>query len=368
MPDRGSEHAPAMWSIDEDRVCKNRTWWWWWWLLFLDDPADPEGPPRQFCSFWGTRNCPRARIHGTHWERAYPVRQRDDGVDFHGMSCAWYYNGQEMFDPLYLEPVEMSIQRKGPWGSLTVKDKEIGFSGTPVDYELKIIDGDFDLQAQLTPWTDALSNITPTGQDYKGNLGYRMFKIRGAKVAGTLKHRGEAEQISGTAYFQRVRISSPTTPWFWGIFQSERGDFIDYFMPYLSPELLRRRPSERSFLGRPRRALSATIGFLDGSTGEHYDFTMKVRKGWNQQGRPNFHLTGNGRLETEGSIDIKIQTYQRATWRVQQPWLGISSTVLHYNEYPAELVDFRLETPDGILERKELGRVVGNVEHAWGVV
>ena len=367
MPDRGSEYAQAMWSIDEDRVCKNRTWWWWWWLLFLDDPNNPQ-QPRQFCCFWVTRNCSSAQIHDTHWQRAYPVHQREDGVDFHGMACAWYYNGQKMFDPLLLEPVEMSIDRKGDWGSLRVNERNIGFSGTPTDYQLKVSENSFDLDVRMTPWTDALSNITPTGRDYRGNLGYRMYKIRGTRVNGTLTHLGEAEKVTGTAYFQRVRISSPTTPWFWGIFQSERGDFIDYFMPYLSPELLRRRPSERSFLGRPRRPLSATIGFLDGSTGKHYDFTMKMRKEWDPKGHPSFHLTGQGRLETEGRIAIDIETYQRATWRIQQPWLGLSSTVLHYNEYPAQLVDFRMETPDGVVERKEMGRVVGNVEHAWGVV
>ena len=356
-----------MWSIDEDRVCRNRTWWWWWWLLFLDDPENPDRP-RQFCCFWVTRNCSRARIQDTSWRRAYPVRQREDGVDFHGMVCAWYYDGQTMHDPLLLEPGHMSIHRKGDWGSLAVKDREIGFSGTPVDYRLRVSRSDFDVDVHLTPWTDALSTITPTGRDYRGNLGYRMFKIRGARVNGTLTHHDHSDAVTGTAYFQRVRISSPTTPWFWGIFQSERGDFIDYFMPYLSPELLRRRPGERSLLGRPRRPLSATIGFLDGSSGNHYDFTMKMRKGWDTNGHPSFHLDGKGRLETEGSIEIDIQTYQRATWRIQQPWLGLSSTVLHYNEYPARLMDFRMETPDGVIERKELGRTWGNVEHAWGVV
>jgi len=356
-----------MWSIDEDRVCKRRTWWWWWWLLFLDDPDDPENP-RQYCCFWVHRNCPRARIQDLDWRPNRPLRQRPDGVDFYGLACSWYYDGRRTHDPLFMVPGEMTIDRKDDWGSIAIKDNDIGFAGTPEGYDLKVHNGDFHLEAKLTPWTDLLSRISPTGRDFWRNLGYRMFKIKGMRVAGTVDHNGEQETLSGTAYFQRVRISSPTTPWFWGIFQSERGDFIDYFMPNLSPELLRRRHSERSILGGPRLPLMASIAYMDGETGQHYDFKMKVRKGWDEQGRAKFHVHGEGFKDTVGSIDLRIQTYQRATWRIQQPWLGALSTVLHYNEYPAQLVDCKIKVEGKTIDREALGRVVGNVEHAWGVV
>lgn len=367
MPVSGSELVPAMWSIDEDRVCRNRTWWWWWWLLFLENPADPQRP-KQLCCFWVHRNCQKALINDTPWSHETPLKQREDGVDFHGLALAWYYDGKEVHEPLYMVPQRMSIDRNGSWGRIGVKDHTIGFEGEPGKYELAVAEKDLDLKVDLTHWTDHLSGITPTGRDYKANLGYRMFKMKGMKVKGHLAHQGQKARVKGTAYFQRVRISSPTTPWFWGIFQSERGDFIDYFQPYLGPELLRRRPSENSFLGRPRRALSATIGYMDGATGKEYDFSMHMRKSWNEEGRAHFHLFGDGIEGTEGTIELDIQTYQKATWRVQQPWLRLSSTVLHYNEYPSQLMGLRMETPDGVLKREALGHVVGNTEHAWGVV
>jgi hypothetical protein len=43
-------------------------------------------------------------------------------------------------------------------------------------------------------------------------------------------------------------------------------------------------------------------------------------------------------------------------------------SILYYNEYPAEVVDFSFKTNDGSLklEKGDLGEGVSNFEHTWG--
>lgn len=47
--------------------------------------------------------------------------------------------------------------------------------------------------------------------------------------------------------------------------------------------------------------------------------------------------------------------------------MGMKS-ILYYNEYPAEVIDFKFRKLDGSLEveKKDLGFTACNFEHAWG--
>ena len=80
---------------------------------------------------------------------------------------------------------------------------------------------------------------------------------------------------------------------------------------------------------------------------------------------PVFTFKGENRGE---SIRMRIRAYSRAHWRIKQPWLGIFSTVLVYNEYPAFVEEFEIRGSRGRISLDDIGNFVGNAEHSWGIV
>ena len=86
-----------------------------------------------------------------------------------------------------------------------------------------------------------------------------------------------------------------------------------------------------------------------------------------ENGLPIFDVIG---ADKEKKIHFRLKAYARAYWRFQQPrrW-GIKS-ILHYNEYPAEVLDFSFSTGDESLKVKkdDLGESACNLEHTWGTL
>jgi len=68
------------------------------------------------------------------------------------------------------------------------------------------------------------------------------------------------------------------------------------------------------------------------------------------------------------SIDMEATTYARATWVIRQPVIGPLVNVLHYNEYPANLTEFAFSDRGRRVTLRDLGPIVGNCEHSWGLV
>src|SRR2546428_3496314 len=75
------------------------------------------------------------------------------------------------------------------------------------------------------------------------------------------------------------------------------------------------------------------------------------------------------RCEMAGkSIDMEATAYARATWVIRQPVVGSLANVLHYNEYPANVTAFEFSDRGRRVTLDDLGPVVGNCEHSWGIV
>ena len=68
------------------------------------------------------------------------------------------------------------------------------------------------------------------------------------------------------------------------------------------------------------------------------------------------------------SIDMESAAYARATWVIRQPVLGPITNVLHYNEYPANVTRFEFSDHGRRVGLEDIGPVVGNCEHSWGLV
>jgi len=170
--------------------------------------------------------------------------------------------------------------------------------------------------------------------------------------------------LKGTTYFQKVRINSPTMPWYFGVFHSSRGDYIDYFMPHIGLPMFRRSPSHKSKLDFGERMLSKGIHFVETDGKNHSIKNVKIRK-THGNGFPVFYLSGH---DGGKKVEMEMRPYSRAYWRVEQPLLRFFSTILYYNEYPAVVTKFRFEDNGKITTLDDMGFTIGNCEHSWGIV
>lgn len=349
--------------MDPAHALPNRTWWWWWFLFFFRNEDDPART-KQLVLLWGTRNCRALVINDHAWRREGDIRRTSASVDCDGMAAGWYYDGATMHDPLFVDDGPIHIERHDA-GRLSLENGNAYTfdAGTPQIVAVRRPGA--DIRLQVSPWTDYLSRVIPTGKRYLYHLGYRMHKVRGARVRGSVEVSGRRESVEGTAYFQKVRINSPTSPWYWGVFHTRNGSYLDYFLPHIGPPSLRRTASHRSPFDWGELPLSRSFQFYEADTGEMHKIRgVRMTKRYVQE-LPLFRLVGeaNGK-----SIDLETTAYARAYWEIRQPFLGPITNVLYYNEYPANVTALEFRDHGRRVTLDDLGPIVGNCEHAWGLV
>jgi hypothetical protein len=352
-------------GIDRDHALPNRTWWWWWFIFFFRNEANPDRT-KQMVILWGTRNCRKLVVNDHVWHHDGGVVEGPDGLAFEGITAGWYYDGVTMRDPLFVDDGRMRTEWAEGGGTLRFQDGGTALlDATRRPYRLRVDRPEVAVDLSLDHWTDALSGITPTGKTYLRHLGYTMHKIRGSRVRGTVAVGGAEEEVVGTAYFQKVRINSPTSPWYWGVFQTGNASYIDYFMPHVGPPALRRSADHRSPWDWGERPLSRSFQFLDGEDGTlHRIRNVRIERRYADD-LPVFRLRGR---EAGREVDMVMEAYARAYWKIEQPFLGLFRSVLYYNEYPVNVTRFAFRDGGKVVRLEDLGRVVGNCEHAWGMV
>jgi hypothetical protein len=130
--------------------------------------------------------------------------------------------------------------------------------------------------------------------------------------------------------------------------------------------MLRRTERHGSRLDWGERILSKGLIFVDGSDGGTRRVkNLRMRKAYAND-LPTFTLTGD---DGGASVRMVMESYARAYWRIEQPWLGVLTSRLFYNEYPAILREFEFREGTRRTSLPDLGAwVAGNCEHAWGMV
>jgi len=348
-----------LWSLDTSTKVKGLTWWWWWWLFFIDNPANPDRP-RQLMILWSTKNCKKVKIDDYSWKRKHGIENENNSMKFNGITAAWYFDGTKMHDPLLLDEHELHCQWDGNEGKLQASTGIRLFEGNEKEYKVKIEHNGQKFDFKLLPWTKFQSEPHYSGRKYVGKLGYDILKIHGVRLEGKI---GD-EKVTGTAYFQKVMVNAPAVPWYWGLFHFEDGSYFDYFMPHVGLQCLRRSNSPKSAWDRGHVFMARNAQFFHEPTGKHYLFkNARIRK-LIENGLPIFQLTAK---ENGISLKANMAAYSRACWRFEQKALGLK-TKLFYNEYPTDLLEFELKDGSKIITKKELGKSVGNTEHAWGTL
>jgi len=369
--------SELMWDLNTGEKIKNLTWWWWWWIFFVKNPDNPKRP-RQLMVLWSTKNCERIVVNDYVWERNQDVvkkgapgkdekgNYRKRKMTFDGMTGIWWYDGKKMHEPYALERSDFTVEWKGAKGYLRPHLKNVYlYSGDPEDYQVLLKKDDDVFDFRMKPWNDFVSHHRYNEDHYLGKMGYNIYKVFGSRLKGHIRTGKLDEDIKGTAYFQKVMVNAPAVPWFWGLFHTENGSYLDYFNPHFGFPIWRKTDAPTSFWDKGYLSLSRKLQFYDAASGAHYTFKKKEVSISKEvvDGLPTFWVEGR---KDGVELHLKVRAYSRAYWRFEQRYLGIGRSVLYYNEYPTEMVEFELTGGTNDVKLKDLGYVAGNIEHSWG--
>ena len=353
-----------IWFLKTDNMIPNLTWCWWWWLFFVKDPDRP-GRTKQLMILWSTKYTKDIMIMDKKWS----VRQLPnwDGtvLKFNGVTAAWWYDNQKMYHPLLLEEMDFEVRNDGDSGELRpIKDgTDYRFYGSPEKYVVNIQDPNNDFLFEMTPWNDHMQKHRFREKNYTKKYGHNILQMYGMKMRGHI----DGIEVEGSACHQRVTVNAPGAPWYWGLVHWDNGSYVVFSNPFVGPQMFRKTEKPTSLLDWGDIRLYRSIRFYHQETNTEYEFrTSAIRiRHTVENGLPIFDVTGT---DKEKEVHLRLKAYARAYWRFQQPrrW-GIKS-ILHYNEYPAEVVDFYFATRDGSLKVKkdDLGESASNFEHTWG--
>ncbi|HJL54392.1 MAG: hypothetical protein QGH57_00735 [Candidatus Thalassarchaeaceae archaeon] len=391
-PQRFEGDFSSLWRLDVMPPINRLTWWWYWVLVMVPDANNP-GRSRQLMTLWSTKQTEAIRVSG-HWWKPGSRMHKDEhgGFVIPGMVCAWWYDGETMHEPLTMRECRMAvvgddhplwpgegagegagaivpIEREdmslgmlpgnaGMWMSLS-SDREAVSRGAPSAFE-----------AELTPWWGPTSSLTYRNNEYSMGMGYDILRLQGSKCR--LNVDGEPEE--GTAYFQKVTVQAPASPWFWGMLHFGDGSYLDWFMPHVSPlsSTMDDRPwRRRDFLRYPDNGAGV---FHDRIRGRTENFARcEVELSESAEGLrdrhghplPEFRVRiWNGRTQ----ISLDVRAASRARWTFDQPTRGGMVSHLTYNEYPLEVARIAILDEGGLRSIEDYEWIHGNAEHAWGIL
>ena len=170
-----------------------------------------------------------------------------------GMVCAWWFDGEKMFEPLVMRECRMASisdthplwpgEGKGEGAGAVIplipQDMSIGMApgnksfwiNLSSDEEAVARGAPSKFEAELTPWWGPPSELTYKNNEYFLGMGYDILRLQATKCRLVV----DGEVLEGTGYFQKVSVQAPSFPWFWGC--------LLYTSPSPRDGLLSRMPS-----------------------------------------------------------------------------------------------------------------------------
>ena len=380
-----------MWSIGHMPPKQGLTWDWWWWLVMLRDPKNPEHS-RQLMTLWSTKDTPYIDVDNNPWiSEGRPNLDSEGGMVLSGMVAAWYFDGENMWDPLILKSTKMmALDSKHPlWPSdggtgdgaivpICEEDLSMGLSGDCKEFWLNLeSDGNEgaprNFNLKFTPWNQAMSTVKTAHKQYSSEMGYEILRIHGTLASGKI----DDEEVEGTAYFQKVCVQAPSPPWYWGMLHFSDGSYLDWFVPHIATSLGMTTDKPWSILDSEIIPLS-TGGLFHDAKNKRSEVFKNVRikkiKGdlteKNKENNPPHELP-HFEIEMWNSrttVVVGVQAISRAKWNFDQPTRGGMISHLTYNEYPLKITGLAIDDSNEVRTKEDWEWITGNAEHSWGIL
>jgi hypothetical protein len=311
-------------------------WWWWFWLFFFDNPKNPE-KPRQLMILWSTKQDKKIACNKKMLVLDHSISQKSAGKRWDGAVAAWYFDGEEMHHNFVLDQTPLILEKNG----VLTENPDTGFVKLGNWYKVSI-GKDMEFNLKMSERNEFTQPQYKANEYLGGRYNYKIIKMNKLDLAGKV----DGEEVTGSAYFQRVFVNAPAVPWYWGVFHFDDGSMLTYM---------------RAYLGVFRKAIRKHISFYhNGILHEFKD--IKVKRVGKKQ--PVFYINGENEKER---VSYEVHSYEHSSWTFDKPFLGWTHTLV-YNEYPANVRNFRLENKETgeILSQEKLGKAIGNAEHTIG--
>ena len=380
----------SLWRLDVMPPIHGLSWWWYWVLILVPDPNNPKRS-RQLMALWSTKETRAVRVSGHWWEPGSRMHKDEHGgFVLPGMVCAWWYDGEEMHEPLTMRECRMAVVsdehplwpdegdglgagavvpldredlsmgmnpgNESMWLSLS-SDREARERGAPATFE-----------AHLTPWWGPPSELTYRNNEIILEMGYDILRLQGMKSRLIV----DGEEFEGTAYFQKVTVQAPSVPWFWGMLHFDDGSYMDWFMPHITPLSTAKDDKPWRKRDTTRIPLKEAGIFHDRIRGVTHEFdhceVVLSKSADNLMDRyghplPDFWV----RMRNNSTrVDLRIRAVSRARWTFDQPTRAGLVSHLTYNEYPFEVVSISIHDEAGERTESDYAWIHGNAEHSWG--
>ena len=387
--DRFEGDIDTLWRLDFLPPLHRLTWQWWWWLVVLPCEEHPERS-KQLMVLWSTKDTVSIDVNGVPWEGQRFHTDDDGGHTLGGMVCAWWYDGEKMFEPLLLRKCRMLAldHRHKLWPSdeaggaivpLTEDDLSMGLRPDNSAFWLRLMSdkkmvdqgapSSFNLE--MTPWNPPLSAATRSHNLFTGSMGYDILRLHGTKTSGTI----DGKDVEGTAYFQKVVVQAPSVPWFWGFLHFDDGSYFDWFMPHISLSVTANDSTPWKRRDRHRLPLRTAGLFHDARRGRTERFErceVELIKSNSDSlldsdgnALPSFKIrVWNGRTQ----LSMILDATSRAHWTFDQPTrMGLESHFT-YNEYPLTVKKLVIMDEVEVRTASDYSWIRGNAEHSWGIL
>jgi hypothetical protein len=185
-----------------------------------------------------------------------------------------------MIEPVILDKRFFTIQQNADHGSLISTPKpDYYLSGRPGDYKVHLESRNFKFHVDMSSTHDPLSTEKFSQNSFYFGYGFDILKIRRMNLKGSVRLGNKEEEVKGTGYFQKVRISAPIIPpWYWGTIHPNDGSYLQYYMLHLGPPMLRRKLLQNSIWDWGEKYISKSISFYSKELERSFEFKHPTYK------------------------------------------------------------------------------------------
>lgn len=380
----------SLWRLDIMPPIHGLSWWWYWVLVMVPDPANPHRS-RQLMTLWSTKETEAVRVSG-HWWNPGSRMHKDEhgGFVIPGMVCAWWYDGEKMFEPLTMRECRMAVVSdehplwpgegtgQGAGAIIPIEMEDLSFGMYPgneamwmslsSDREARAKGAPSTFEAYLEPWWGPPSELTYKNNDIALGMGYDILRLQGMKSRLLV----DGAEMEGTAYFQKVTVQAPSVPWFWGMLHFGDGSYLDWFMPHLTPLSTSKDDTpwrKRDTMRRPLKTAGVFHDRARGRTEEFQNCDVELSESESGLTDDHGHLLPDFRVRVWNErtrVSMEIRAVSRARWTFDQPTRAGMVSHLTYNEYPFEVVRIAIQDEHGLRTLDDYAWIHGNAEHSWG--
>ncbi len=355
-----------IWEIDlKDK--RAGTWWWWFWVFFIENKNN-KGLPQQLMILWSTKNEKEINCNDRLLKINTEINVHKNKSFFDGTAAAWFFDGKKMHENFILEQGEITLTKK-PASLISNSKNKTSFYEEKDKFIVKINkeDNKFVFNLKLEDNNKFVAPIIKKSSYFRGAFGHEVLRIPRLSFTGAIKNKEKKQNINGTAYFQKVIVNAPVSPWYWGIFHFNKGSILSYFNPHIGTAVLKDNLTKK-LLSKGNISVKQTAYFFDKKTMKRYDFEkIKIKKETNKQNQPVFKVSAENK---DFKLLFTVDCYADAFWKFEKKFLGLIRMRLKYNEYPAKIIQFSLQDKQGnqLVTIKDLGIGIGNAEHSWGAL